>query len=151
MSSGSKRLRPFRYRFLPMRRSNSRSSKYRLDNMVFEFQPDRLYVPYSSTNRVAFNSFINTGEVFYIFQIATSDYYEHESVHDVDEGIEDLFSEEVLRALPPKTMPRLDFLVAPGEKDCWPRQECGGEAFGRSDTVYGRIWMLQSETQGLTC
>jgi hypothetical protein len=38
----------------------------------FEFQPDQLYVPYSTTNRMAFDSFIITGRFFYIFQTATS-------------------------------------------------------------------------------
>jgi hypothetical protein len=85
-------------------------------SMEFEFQPDQLYVPYSTTSRVAFQWFIITGGIFYIFQTATSDRYEPESVHDIDEGTEDFFSEEVLRALPPKTMWRLVFVVAPEKK-----------------------------------
>lgn len=93
-------------------------------SMEFEFQPDQLYVPYSTTNRVAFDSFIITGGFFYIFQTATSSLSSSkypckpESVHwhDIDEGIENFFSEEVLRALPPKTMWRLVFVVPPRKK-----------------------------------
>jgi hypothetical protein len=91
-------------------------------SMEFEIQPDRLYVPYSTTNRVAFDSFIITGGFFYIFQTATSSLssceypYDPELVHDINESIEDFLSEEVLRALPPKKMWRLVFVVAPGKR-----------------------------------
>ena len=92
-------------------------------SVEFEFQPDRLYVPYSTTNWVAFESFIITGGFFYIFQTATSSLHDIssvflrvESIHDIDKGIEDFFSEQVLRALPPKTMWRLVFVVPPGKK-----------------------------------
>jgi hypothetical protein len=66
----------------------------------FEFQPDQLYVPYSTTNRMAFDSFIITGRFFYIFQTATSSLssckypYEPELVHDINEGIEDFFQKK---------------------------------------------------------
>ena len=86
-------------------------------SMELELQPDQLYVPYSTTNRVAFDSFIISGGCFCIFQNATSSFssskYPYGFTHDIDEGIEDFFSEKVLRALPPKTMWRLVFVVSP--------------------------------------
>lgn len=89
--------------------------EFEAGQMPAGIQPDQLYVPYSTTSQVAFHSFIETGGVFHIFQTATRDTYKPESVHDIDKGIEDCFS-EVLHTLPPKTMWRLVVLVAPGIK-----------------------------------
>jgi hypothetical protein len=84
-----------------------------------EFEPNRLYVPKkTTTNRAAFDVFIISGEFLYIFQIATMSLYEFESksVYAIDDGIKDFFSEEMSRALPPKTMRRFVFVVPPRKR-----------------------------------
>ena len=42
--------------------------------------------------------------------------YPYGFAHDIDEGIEVFFSEKLLRALPPKTMWRLVFVVSPRKR-----------------------------------
>jgi len=78
-----------------------------------EFQPNRLYALKSTTNQAAFNAFIVSGAFLHIFRTATTSLYEFESksVYAINDGIKDFFSEEVLRALPPKTMWRFVFVV----------------------------------------
>lgn len=83
-----------------------------------EFQPNRLYVPRSTTNRAVFDAFLISGGFLHIFQIATTALYEFESksVYAINDGIKYFFSEKVLRALPPKTMWRFVFVVPPRKR-----------------------------------
>jgi hypothetical protein len=86
---------------------------------AFNLEPNRLYVPKSTKDRVPLDSFIFSSGHFYIFQIATASLYrcdKSESVYGINEGIKEFFSGQVLRALPPKTRWRLVFVVPPGKR-----------------------------------
>jgi hypothetical protein len=106
---------------------SDRSSIYFPPNVVVElearltsavasdFEPNRLYMLKSTTNRAPFDAFIIRCGFLHIFQIATMSLYELESksVYAINDRIKEFFSEEMLRALPPKTMWRFVFVVPP--------------------------------------
>ena len=66
-------------------------------------------------------------------------------------GIKDFFSEEVLRALPPKTMWQFVFVVPPRKKIVGQGKSTVGGVFDRGDNVLGEAGRQTMGTHGLTC
>jgi hypothetical protein len=86
--------------------------------VVSKFEPNRLYVLTSTTNRAAFDAFIMRCGFLYIFRIATMCLYEIEfkSFYAINDRIKEFFSEEMLHGLPPRTMWRFVFVIPPRKR-----------------------------------